>query len=40
MGFLYSSRKLLEQLLAVSENRDICTKVGLATPLGTLVVTY
>lgn len=40
MGFLYFSRKLLEQLLAVSENRGICTKVGLAAPLGTLVVTY
>lgn len=40
MGFLYFSRKLLKQLLAVSENRGICTKVGLATPLGILVVTY
>lgn len=40
VGFLYWSRKLPEQLLAVSENRGICTKVGLATPLGTLVVTY
>lgn len=34
------NRKLSEQLLAVSENRGICTKVGPATPLCTLAVTY
>lgn len=39
-GFPFLKQELPEQLLAVSENRGICTKVGLATPLGTLVVTY